>query len=212
METNRKLKIASVFFKIVCVLFIVIPLSIIFIVVDSTYHPERYNKVTVSKTGGVLYSNLTPDSPVFYDDWKETTKDIYYLNRLSFQNKVWITIINVVPSVILVLCVICLIKYLQSINNYNSFFTKGTYFISKIKIYLFIILAYYVLSYLTGIRLEMFLLKSSNAPDYYGVTHWQRVLNISPFITVCAVIIICYISELILKEGERLRNENELTV
>ena len=210
METNRKLKIVVIFFKAVRAFTIAFTLLFLGFVIHSEYHPEYYSKVVVDNrenANSISYLFGCPDIPPNYEEWKELEKQHFYWNLLTTSSKARVASKFTIGLAWTIVLLSYFILFLRSFN-YPTFFTRGVSYLKKIK-YCFIAgIGIYLLSTWISNTIEI------QFPQYpfHQHTSIQYTFDLTPILTSVIFLTICYIFELVFKEGERLRKENELTV
>ena len=212
METNRKLKIAVIFFKTLKILTFALLLLLLFFFIHSSFYPEPYRKVVITRYYDISYESNFPDAPETKEEIQALKESYYYYWKLlTTPSKLWIMTNLAISLVLSIFILNYILRFIKNFN-YSTFFATGVLCMKKLK-YCFVLLliknllfsfsGYAYAAQMSDFQFE----KGSVLCGAYSFN-----FNTEHFIPLFAFIIICYTLELIFKEGERLREENELTV
>jgi hypothetical protein len=212
METKRKLKIAVIFFKALKILTFALFFLILFFFIHSSFYPELYRKVVITKHYDISYKSNFPDAPETKEEIQAlVNNNHYYWKLLTTPSKLWI-MTNWVISLVLSIFILNYIIYFVKNYNYPTIFETGVLCMKKLKFCFILLIIKNLLFSFSGYA---YAAQISNFQINKGAvvsSGYSFGLNSNHFIPLFAFIIICYTLELIFKEGERLREENELTV
>ena len=219
METNRKLKIVVIFFKAVRVLAVAFTLLTLGLAIHSEYHPEYYSKVILNNRDNyqISYMISIPDAPNTPQEWESLKEQPYYWNLLATSTKARFISEIMIMSILTIIFLSFIIQFLQSFN-YPTFFTRGISYLRKIEYSLIAIIVIGVIFMLIGYTIEIQFTAGPDSKQYIpGSTYTQyvHVIESRRFtlpVRQITFLIICYIFELVFREGKRLQEENELTV
>ena len=214
MKTNSKLKIVIAFIKVSRVLLFVFMLSLLFIAVHSNFYPEYYNKLIVNYSANDInfdFKSDYPDIPKTQEEWEALDVKYYYWNLLGTSTKIRVISQFLVELGFAIVFISYLIQFLKSFD-YPTFFTRGIMYLKKIRYWIIGMIAVSCFFMLIGIT---FYICIPDNPLKYYPSSYQYVIHCYSFTIPFKPIfflVICWIIELVFKEGERLREENELTV
>ncbi len=208
MKTKRVLKIAEVFFRLLFVGIIALMLSLVFVFIHSSIAPQKYEKVMVSDKSFMIINKIDAEkAPQTQAEWETSTKKDFRLPYLLLTSKIQLFLrifLNLIPALFIIFY---LIKFLKSVRNYTTFFGANSLYFKKIGIWLtasFCVFLYY--SYF-GLTLKMQL-----PQDNYFVAHSYTNIDLGAMLQYGFFITLALIASFVFKEGESLRNENELTI
>ena len=214
MKPKTKLKIVIAFTKTVRMLMFALVLLLLCFAVHSNFYPECYNKVTViysANSVNLNFNSATPDIPKTKAEWEALDVKYYYWNLLGTSTKIRVISQLLVGLGIAIVFISYLIQFLKSLD-YPTFFTRGIMYLKKIRYLIIGMIAVSCFFMLIGITFNVCI--PDNSLKYYPsqIRHVSHVyLFTIPFRPIF-FLMICWIFELVFKEGERLREENELTV
>ena len=212
METKRKLKIAVIFFKALKILTFALSSLILFFFIHSSFYPELYRKVVITKDYHISYKSNFPDAPETKGEIQTlVNNNHYYWKLLTTPSKLWIMTNWVISLVLSIFILNYIISFVRN-YSYPTIFVMGVLCMKKLK-YCFILLI--IKNLLFSFGRYAYAAQVSDLQINKGTVvsvEYYFSLNSNHFIPLFAFIIICYTLELIFKEGERLREENELTV
>ncbi len=208
MKTHSILKVPVIIIKIVMVITIITGTLITFSLIHSGYSPAIYNKVLLNDRGFEMdfnYSKSNPIPPESLSEYTETGDNAIYLNKLTFSTKlrIWLQFAFVLTAYVLIMWE--LVSFSSSIKTYSSFFVNCTKTFKRLEIYVGIL---FLISFIVSIANFNITMKF---PD--GVIHKFNpdIELISSFRYLIFLFVLMILSS-VFKEGERMKNEMDLTI
>ena len=212
MKNRSKLKIIVTFFKVLKVLAFVSIAFLLFFFIHSSFNPEPYRKVTVNKSG-IFVSTDNPDAPKTKEEFNALQQNYHHWNLLTNPSK----LLKLTPIVIYFILSIFILSYcIQLIKNLNypTFFKTGVLYMKKMRSCFIAILTINLLFsfYWHTMEMKEYDVRLDTIIDVAKTLSIGYNFNFTIYISLFIYIIICYFLELVFNEGDRLREENELTV
>lgn len=208
MKTNKVLRLSAVFFKFLLVTAFLGIVLVTFVLIHSEVHSESYNKVIVKIDRGIelKYSSANSFPPDSYAEYVKTKNETIYFSKLNLGSKLSIWFLFVTGLALSILILKKLIRFMQSTKRYSSFFTGNSKVFRKISSYIGVFLGLNLILSFWSFNLTMVF------PDGFLQKHGSHYINLSSTIAICSLWLLFLILSQVFKEGERMKQENELTI
>jgi hypothetical protein len=204
MKKIKPLRIAEYFFKFLIGLTITGILFFLFIFIHSEISPKRYEQVTLGKNNsGITYNANIPPAPKTYKEFKSYDSKDSYLIKLDTGNKIIYFAKAIFYWVMCLLILKQLLNFIYSIKNYATFHGNNSMYFKKMARYFGIMLIFSILFFKKGTIMVF--------PDMVYENRTTN-FNLTSFISLFGYFIVAIVISRVFKEGERLKQENDLTI
>jgi hypothetical protein len=208
MKTNNILGFSAVFFKFLLVTAFLFVILVTVVLIHSEIDPASYNGVILKIDRGLELSNSSAKSlpPVSYAEYIKTKNETIYFSKLNLGSKVTIWFFVVISLALCNLILKELIRFIQSTKRYSSFFTENSIAFKKMSTYMGAFLVLDIILNFWSFNIKMIF------PDGIVQRHSSQYINLSSIILICSLWLLFLILSQVFKEGERVKQENELTI
>lgn len=207
MKTEKKIKIASLFLQIIMVLQIFLILALIFVYFHSTYYPELYKTLSITKNRNLVFNLNIEQIPKTYTEWKNS-KQLFHYNLLTNYSKFYIIFTKIIPLTGYFLIIFLLKKFLSNTKNYDLFFISNIKLINKIVILIFILFVFHFLVKGTTFNPITMVFTETQEPHYIT----KQIADLNFLIYYPISIIFFLVLKEVFKRGQELKKENDLTI
>ncbi|GEM_PF-3466277 len=208
MKTNNVLGFSVVFFKFLLVTAFLGVILVTFVLIHSEFHSASYNSVIVKIDRGIelIHSSANSLPPDSYAEYIKTKNETIYFSKLNLRSKLSIWFFVVISLVLSMLILKELIRFMQSTKRYSSFFIENSMVFKKISSYIGAFLVLNIILSFWNFNIKMIF------PDGFVQKYGNHYINLSSIITICSLWLLFLILSQVFKEGERVKQENELTI
>ncbi len=209
MRKSKLLRISDILVKFFAGIVVLIMLSLLFILVHSSIKPEHYANFIISQRGELTYLPV-PDPMEIIKNPGENNTPIIFFQYLDFSSRFMYILSNIFVLLIVLLILIELKRTISGIKKYTSFFVNTSRHFKRISFLLSGLLIFNLLYDIFGGSFSMTFQESPN--NYQCFEHIIHHFNINNYVTIIIFLTMAFIVTAIFKEGEKLKNENELTI
>ena len=208
MKTNKVLSFSSAFFKFLLVTSFLGVILVTFVLIHSEFHSASYNSIILKIDRGIefTHSSTNPLPPDSYAEYIKTKNESIYFSKLTLLSKLSIWLFVVISLVLIMLILKELIRFIHSTRKYSSFFIENSIVFKKISNYVAAYFALYVILSFWSLKMIMVF------PDGLVKKYGTQYINLGSIILICSLWLLLLIFSQVFKEGERVKQENELTI
>jgi hypothetical protein len=203
MKKNQVLESAEIFFKFLKGLTFLGGIILVTIIIYSFFSPTAFGTFNKKEANTISYNTTNIDSrKSTHEEFKINKLDITLLNKLTPFSRSFLLIASIFYFTISILILKELTKFVKSVNDYNSFHSKNSKYFTNIGKYFGYLFLFKIIASFIPMVIKT------------GENKYQTLVSfeIEPFINYTAGFLLAYTFAYVFKEGERLKNENELTI
>ena len=206
MKTEKKIKLASYFIKLLMVITLTIIIGFIFFYFSSMFSPEKYSNYIVSQERTLVYNVNIEKVPETYKEWQSSNKLFYYtkLDEFSKFSLIWT---KVVGFVIFFFILVLFNKFLKNTKKLEFFFQKNIKTISHILKLLVLLFVFNIIVLYNKNPMSM-VFEETEIPHYITT----ETIRFNFLFYYPLAIIFFYILREVFKRGQELKQENDLTI
>jgi len=206
MKTEKKIKLASYFIKLLMVITLTIIIGFIFFYFSSMFSPEKYSNYIVSQERTLVYNVNIEKVPETYKEWQSSNKLFYYtkLDEFSKFSLIWT---KVVGFVIFFFILVLFNKFLKNTKKLEFFFQKNIKTINHILKLLVLLFVFNIIVLYNKNPMSM-VFEETEIPHYITT----ETIRFNFLFYYPLAIIFFYILREVFKRGQELKQENDLTI
>jgi len=203
MKKNYLLFFADILCKILIWTTILAGILLVLIFIHLQINPGFYQNVTLHPENDHINFKIEPHliQKQSFAEWNKSGDRVYYLNRLTLRTEIYLTFYHLIKQVIFLVILFQVQKFIRSIKNYSTFHSNNVKVFMNIG---FCFLLLFIIQIFPS--LTTFDMKFADRPMNFVAVTWN-------FQTKFLILFIfSFILSEVFREGNKLKEENELTI